>query len=149
MSTRWCDVTVGETVIVDGQELEVRSLHRGKMSIRVVLADADPEAIAAKVALKVALNDEVGLPDRGDEGAQENVKQTLGGEVLGQVTTEGQIVSPVMDVTTIAAHLKVMHGVTLTVLDFSDEEDMLRIHQELHDTAPYHEPAIDHTHESQ
>ena len=148
--TRWRDVEVGTVVMYDGGENEgrhiVRVIKRAGRHLRVVLAP-DVDHPAAKIAIRVGIDDEVQLP----EGAAapdvlgKAIEEKLGGVEIA-VVTDDEIICPIMDVTLIASHLRIMHGVELQGLPVSGEDELLRIHAELHD-APFHEPAHEHRHE--
>lgn len=149
-STTWAQMKVGDRVMWDGGECEgeheVRVLKVKGSRARVVLQSLGCEN-AAKFAIAVRLSDEVSLPEGAEvpPDAAKLVEDVLGGVPVATVVGK-DVICPPMDVTLIAAHLRIMHGVELEGLDFKTEDDMLRVHSELHE-APFHEPAHAHRHE--
>ena len=151
--TTWSQIEEGMIVLYDGGEHEgrheVRMIKGGGSKLRVVLLPLDHGSLVPKLSLRVSPNDTVEVP--GGEAAMEDraenvIEEVLGGELLGTIDKKGNVTCPVMDATTIATHLKVMHGVELRGLPIADEDAMLKLHEELHE-APFHEPEHPHEHE--
>lgn len=152
--TTWGELEVGSRIIYDGGEyadLEhvVTVLKRGGLSVRAVLAPVVEEK-AAKIAVRVRLSDEVQLaegsaaPDR----AGTAIASVLNAEEVA-IKREGDdvFVCAPASTTTVASHLRIMHGVDLTGLEFASEDDLIVTHRELHD-APFHQPTYPHRHEA-
>lgn len=80
------------------------------------------------------------------ERAERNVMSGLDAVLIAETEDDGKTwVCPEMDVTMIASHLKLLHGINLQGLEMTEDE-MLVHHQSLHD-APFSEPAIRHLHQ--
>ena len=147
---KWSDISVGDSVVYEGVECEVKALRPGKLSLRVVLEPVqdDSEAPTAKFAIKVKAGDSVELP----EGAQKPdraaslIKETLGAVEIAEIAENGEVTCPAVTLTTVASHLRIMHGVELRGLPIRDTDELMKIHEELH-AAPFHEPAHPHTHD--
>lgn len=148
--TVWRNIQVGELIELDGDIFEVKVIKAGGVSARVILEPIAEVERVAKKAIKVRLSDQAPQPegaesDRGDKAAK-LVEDVLGGTPIATVHEDETMVCPLMDVTLIATHLKIMHGVELKGLPISGEDELMRIHKELHE-APFHEPAHPHIHE--
>lgn len=154
--TTWGDLEVGSRIIYDGGEYAdmehvVKVLKRGSLSVRAVLEPmvTGVEKVA-KVAVRARLSDKVKLAEGAPEPDRPGTAIT---EVLGatEVATleldeeSDDFVCDRVGVTTVAAHLRILHGVELQGLTYDGEHELLRIHQELHE-APYHQPAVPHRH---
>lgn len=159
---KWGDVQPGDLAKVEGVQYTVLVVKPGGKKLRVVL---EPRGVpedqpVAKKALRVDPNAAVGELDSPSspkkatgsrqkaEDASRLVEVVLGGKHVADIDKgTRRTICPPMDVTTIATHLKVMHGVELRGLPIKNEHEMLRIHEELHE-APFHEPRFEHEHES-
>lgn len=148
--TTWEKVEKGMQVMHDDAPHEVIALRRGGSSMRVVLLPLQAEGVVAKVALRVNLADKAQMPEgaetQAEDAVEEAVKSDLGGTVLATIDRKGRASCPAPDTTTIASHLKFMHGVELTGLPVANEDEMLKLHKELH-AAPFHAPEHPHQHE--
>lgn len=144
----WSKVEPGMTVMHQGEEHTVSAVKRGGAKLRVVLAPVT-DGLAAKVALRVAPSDAVEFPEGAESQAEDAIEASvvndLGGELLGVVDSKQRLLCPPVDTTTVAAHLKLVHGVELGGLPIADEDAMLKVHEELHE-APFHQPAHPHEH---
>lgn len=148
--TTWSEVSVGDVVINSADDFDgeyfVKAIKKQGRRLRVVLSP-NTNIPAAKVAIFVTPDEEVDLP----EGAKpldkygDLIRDELGGRLAATATDDG-LVCPAMDVTLIASHLKIFHGVDLRGLPVKTEDELLKIHEELHE-APFHEPEYEHTHE--
>ena len=126
----------------------VLSVRSGGAKLRIVL-QPEVDGLAAKVALRVSPSDEPEMPEGATEQVEESIEsvitEEMGGTLVAVIDKKGRTTCPAVDITTVATHLKVMHGVELRGLP-GDEAEMLRLHDELH-AAPFHEPEYPHTHE--
>lgn len=149
--TTWGKLEVGSRIIsshdgFDGEYI-VKVLKRGGLGLRAVL-EAVTDRKVAKVAVRVRHSDEVelapgsALPDR----AGSAIASALGATEVAELTIgESEFICDAVDFTTIRSHLHIMHGVELQGLPEDSDDDLMRVHQELHD-APFHEPAHPHRH---
>lgn len=151
MST-WGKLEVGSRIISSHDDFDgeyvVRVLKRGGLSVRAVL-EAVTDRKVAKVAVRVRLSDEVELapgseaPDR----AGNAIAKALGATEVGELRAgDDMFTCAPADFTTIRSHLHIMHGVELQGLPQDSDEDLMRVHRELHE-APFHEPPYPHRHE--
>lgn len=148
--TTWAEIQVGELVEHEGEPHEVKVIKRGGTSARVVIEPIGEEGqLVAKKSIRVRLGEQAPQPEGADETradeASSLIEEVLGGVPVATVVDDA-IICPPMGTTTIAAHLKIIHGVELRGLPISGEDEMLRIHKELHE-APFHEPAHKHIHQ--
>lgn len=151
--TTWGDLEVGSRIIYRGGEFAdmehvVKVLKRGGLSVRAVLEPVTDQK-AAKVAVRARLDEEVDLPEgaAAPDRPGSAITSVLGGKEVASLDLEdGVFITPVIDITTVASHLRIMHGVELQGLPVSGEDELLRIHTQLHE-APFHEPPYPHRHE--
>lgn len=146
--TTWGDLEVGSKVVYEGADHVVLVLKRGGISIRTVLQPMAAGSVA-KVAVRARLSDKVELvagteaPDR----AGSAITQVLMGEQVAEIKRGDDLFTcPPIDFTTIRSHLRILHGVELQGLPENSDEDLMRVHRELH-AAPFHEPPFPHRHE--
>lgn len=154
----WADISIGDVIDHEGGPAEVRVLKlsgkKGRAVLGLLEGDPDPDEPNPKIAAKVNADEPVALwegePDpeaqEREESAVEAILGVMGATEVAEVPLGGdRLICPAPDVTNVAAHLKIIHGIELKGLPVDSEDEYLRIHKELHE-APYHEPKFAHEH---
>lgn len=162
--TRWRDVVAGDRVELKGSEWTVvKAKHKKGKPSRVTVtrpgrsdftSDVDPKGRVTRLGAEPARQNgddvtseagEIDMTAARMDRAQKVVEKTLDAKHVASSSDGGKTWSvPAVDVTTVAAHLHIMHGVDVSGLA---EASMLEFHQNQHASGAAQ--AHPHTHEGE
>lgn len=140
--TRWKDVEPGDVLELKGREWRVTAVKRKPLRVTVErdgvehTAEVEPKGKVMRVGVKpepviVAPADDDRNPwTTPRDQVEQRLKRLLGAELVGETSDAGGTwVVPPVDVTTVAAHLAIMHGIDPSGLELAT---LVEYHQNQH-----------------